>query len=194
MMWLVLLFCGAALAQDVTIETVVEGCSPDMCDLLKQFGAMSEKLSTVEAQILELKNKEQTKVIFSAAVGGPNSAVGPVNTATTLIYKTVFTNIGNAYSSATGIFTAPVAGVYYFTFFYHAGGEHRSFLALYKNSQKIVDSSDHPSSADGADNGGNAVILQLQQGDQVFMQMEQNTHVWGNSYVTTFSGYLITAM
>ncbi|XP_041635211.1 complement C1q-like protein 2 [Cheilinus undulatus] len=229
MMWLVLLFCSAALAQDVTIGTVVERCSPDMCDLLKQFGAMSEKLSAMEtklqdsdtrlrdsenrlqnsearlrdsenrlqaseAKILELKNKENTRVMFSAASGTPNAAVGPFDTATTLIYKRVITNIGNAYNSTTGIFTAPVAGVYYFTFFYHAGGEHQVFLALYKNSQMIVDSTDHASSADTADNGGNAVILQLQQGDQMFMRMEPNTHIWGNNHVTTFSGYLITAM
>ncbi|XP_041634953.1 complement C1q-like protein 2 [Cheilinus undulatus] len=191
----------AMAAKLKALKTTVRKNQNQITERDKELDAMTEKLRDVETrlqdsenQILELKNKEQTKVIFSAAVGGPDSAVGPFNTATTLIYRTVITNIGNAYSSATGIFTAPVAGVYYFTFFYHADGRHRAFLLLFKNSQKIVDSSDHASSFDKADNGGNAVILQLQQGDQVFMRMEPNTHVWGNPCVTTFSGYLITAM
>ena len=44
---------------------------------------------------------ERTKVIFSAAAGG-SGAIGPFNTNKTLIYETVLTNIGDAYSPSTG--------------------------------------------------------------------------------------------
>ncbi|XP_041635210.1 cerebellin-1-like [Cheilinus undulatus] len=245
MLWLVLLFCGAALAQDVTNTTVVERCSPDMCDLLKQFGAMSEKLSAVEtklqdsvtrlqaseaklrkaessisnlrvklrdsdtrlsnseirlqaseAQVLELKNKGKVKVIFSAAAAAAtrgNTHVGPFLVETTLIYRTVITNIGNAYNSATGVFTAPVAGVYYFTFFYAAEGAHRVHLMLYKNNLMVVTAND-PLSSDNGDNGGNAVYLPLARGDRVYVRMGANSYVYGNGYLTTFSGSLITQL
>ncbi len=93
---------------------------------------------------------------------------------------------------STGIFVAPVTGVYYFTFFVFAGGQRSVDLLLYKNSQLIVMTTDHPTEADQADNGGNAVFLQLQQGDQVYVHMNANTHVWGNNYHTTFSGFLVT--
>ncbi|XP_073330702.1 complement C1q-like protein 4 isoform X2 [Pagrus major] len=131
----------------------------------------------------------KTKVAFSAVLekGG---AYGPFNTDKTLVYNKVFTNIGDAYSSCTGIFTAPVAGVYHFTLFYHAGGNQQSILWLYKNSEMIVRTSDHKSAS--ADNGGNAVVLQLQKGDQVYVRMEANCHVWAAENNTTFSGFQLS--
>ncbi|CAK6975572.1 complement C1q-like protein 4 [Scomber scombrus] len=146
------------------------------------------RLQHSENQIMDLRNKERTKVIFSAAAGGSGN-IGPFNTETTLIYRAVLTNIGGAYSQYTGIFTAPVAGVYYFTFYSHGGGEQRAMLKLYNNNQFIVRVDDHQSN-DPADNGGNAVFLQLQQGDQVYVRLGENCHVWGGSNVTTFSGFL----
>ena len=92
----------------------------------------------------------------------------------------------------TGVFTAPAAGVYYFTFFYHAGGQHASNLELFKNSEMIVRSSDHQTGSDGADNGGNTVILQLQQGDHVYVSMPANHHVWAAENSTSFSGFLLS--
>ncbi|XP_047241272.1 complement C1q tumor necrosis factor-related protein 3-like [Girardinichthys multiradiatus] len=168
-----------------------------MCKFLKEFGAMKEKqkgmetsLKETENQVLELKKKETFKIAFSAATGG-GGPIGPFSTTTTIIYRTVITNVGNAYNQHTGIFAAPVAGVYYFTFFYHAGGERIVSLALVKNNEVIMIAYDHKTSHDGADNGGNAAFLQLQQGDQVYMQLSENTHVWGDSQITTFSGALL---
>ncbi|XP_041653188.1 collagen alpha-1(X) chain-like [Cheilinus undulatus] len=199
------LFREAAQDDSNAIET--QSCFPDMCDLLKELAAITEKLKTSESrindserrlqnsenQILELNNKGRTKVIFSAAIGG-SAAVGPYDTDTTLVYKRVITNIGNAYSPATGIFTTPVAGVYYFTFFFHAGGNSRTYLQLYKNSDLMVTAHDYPTETDRADNGGNAVFLQLQQGDQVYVRLGLDSNVWGNDYITTFSGSLVTQM
>ncbi|XP_038128796.1 uncharacterized protein LOC119775022 [Cyprinodon tularosa] len=90
-----------------------------------------------------------------------------------------------------GIFAASVAGTYYFTFFYHAGGSQVLSLALMKNNEGIVTAYDHKTYHDGVDNGGNAAFLQLQQGDHVYMRLGANTHVWSDSHITTFSGILL---
>ena len=93
---------------------------------------------------------------------------------------------------STGTFTAPRAGVYFFTFFYHAGGDRKAVLQLHKNGWRMASTGDHASSVDAADNGGNGVTLQLQQGDQVYVRMGANSHIWGDSNGhTTFSGFLL---
>ncbi|XP_051256974.1 caprin-2 isoform X2 [Dicentrarchus labrax] len=177
----------------------------DSCDFLKEFGAMKEKqrvmetrltdsetkLKESENQILELKKKERTVVVFSAATD-QRGTIGPFRTDTTLVYKVVKSNIGNAYSQSTGTFIAPVPGIYYFTLFYHAGGSRPAYLTLMKNNEVVVTTSDHATSHDGADNGGNAVFLQLKQGDCVYVRLRANTHVWGSNFGTTFSGFLVS--
>ncbi|KAM9335868.1 complement C1q-like protein 4 [Symphorus nematophorus] len=203
--WFVLLFCGLTLAQsDADAEGVetnadTQPCFPD-CDLVKEFAAMRDKVGAMETrlqdseqQILELRNKERTEVIFSAAAGR-NGTIGPFNTDTTLIYRGVITNVGNAYDESTGVFTAPVAGVYYFSIFYHAGGRCEAKLLLFKNDELMLMTHDHKSDSDTADNGGNAAFMQLQQGDQVFVHLAANAHVWGSFHHTTFSGFLVTQM
>uniref|UniRef100_A0AAZ1WWB0 C1q domain-containing protein n=1 Tax=Oreochromis aureus TaxID=47969 RepID=A0AAZ1WWB0_OREAU len=133
-------------------------------------------------------------VIFSAALRAGGQAVGVYDTDTTLIYRKVFTNIGKAYNPSTGVFKAPVSGIYYFTFFYHAGGEEDSKLTLYKNDEAIVGAYDHDSDNDATDNGGNAAFLQLQYGDHVYVTLGAHSHVWGCDLLTTFSGSLVTEL
>ncbi|KAM3590297.1 uncharacterized protein V6R79_007172 [Siganus canaliculatus] len=172
-------------------ETRLKASETRLKDSETRLKDSETRLTDSENQIRELKNKEHEPVIFSAATGG-SGHIGPFTSHTTVVYRVVKTNIGNAYNPATGIFAAPVAGIYYFTFFYHAGGSNIVSLHLMKNDQGIVQMYDHKTSGDGADNGGNAAFVQLQQGDQVFVRLNANSHVWGNSEITTFSGFLVS--
>uniref|UniRef100_A0A668T5J6 C1q domain-containing protein n=1 Tax=Oreochromis aureus TaxID=47969 RepID=A0A668T5J6_OREAU len=195
----IFLFCGLTLAHSGVNTTEMNPYHPDMCNLLKDFGAVTEKVKSMETrlketeirlketvtrlkdsenQILELQSKERTKIIFSATAGRGDAHIGPFNTDIIIDYKKVITNFGNAYSPVTGVFTAPVAGVYYFTIFYHGGRSYSHYLRIFKNNEMTVITSDHKTESDGADNGGNAVFLQLEQGDQVYVSMAANTYVW----------------
>ncbi|KAM8748198.1 complement C1q-like protein 4 [Acanthopagrus schlegelii] len=133
------------------------------------------------------------KVAFCATLSD-SGAYGPFEQPKDVPFKKVITNIGNCYNCSTGVFTAPVDGVYYFSFSYHAGGNRQSGLHLVKNGQFIVQSGDHGSKYDTADNGGNAAVLQLNQNDIVCVQLPANSHVWGGGDSTTFSGFLLSSI
>ncbi|XP_070710626.1 C1q-related factor-like [Pempheris klunzingeri] len=153
--------------------------------------ALVVRLADLQIKLKALEDKATTQVAFSA-VAAYGGTYGPFDVTIPLVYNEVITNIGNSYNSGTGIFAAPVDGVYFFTFFYHAGGEHPSNLTLVRNSDTIVTSTDHRSCADNADNGGNAAYLHLKRGDQVHVRMEKSTTIWASDSHTSFSGHLIS--
>uniref|UniRef100_A0A8C1WIR1 C1q domain-containing protein n=1 Tax=Cyprinus carpio TaxID=7962 RepID=A0A8C1WIR1_CYPCA len=153
-------------------------CPLQICtDLLQELGATEEKL------------QNRPKVAFSASLGS-NGYFGPVNTDVTLVYKNVFINVGDAYQQATGIFIAPVRGVYYFSFFYHSGTKHGTGLALYRNGKHVALTKNNPST-DSPENGGNGLTLLLEKGVQVYMVLQNGRYIWDSENVTVFSGFLI---
>ncbi|XP_067342070.1 uncharacterized protein [Channa argus] len=145
----------------------------------------------MKSQMAEIQQifAESRKVAFSAALTTAGK-IGPFNTETQLIYKRVFTNIGGGYNSDTGIFTAPVKGVYYFRFtaFNNKNGEWLA-VNLYHNSQKILHNSEL---ANGHTSISNGLVLQLEQGSTVSLRLQINCGLYDDtSSLNTFSGFLL---
>ncbi|XP_062372722.1 complement C1q-like protein 4 [Sardina pilchardus] len=196
-------------------HTVPLVCQLSTCELLlRELGAMQEKMRAMEArleasedkaatmeselqengrEIEQLKTGAAGKVSFSAFIGG-HGHIGPYDVSTTIEYKNVLTNIGNGYNPATGIFLAPVRGIYYFYFCYHAGQQKGTAIILYKNSELIASTAHNGQENSSAnENGSNGVALQLEVGDQVYVQLTAGTWVWDGHYQNTvFTGFLVT--
>ncbi|XP_028277034.1 complement C1q-like protein 2 isoform X1 [Parambassis ranga] len=165
-------------------------------DQLKQ--QLQEQVTNLEKQKTEtdqLKQQLQAKqVAFSASLITEGSlTVGPFNTYTTVIFKHVVTNIGNAYSPHTGIFTAPVRGLYHFEWHLCGSGPDPTGAVLVRNSEHIFNAyeqqtSQHTTTSNGA-------TLQLNPGDQVFVRLWQNCKLIDSyNHHNTFSGHLLFTM
>ncbi|KAM4610081.1 complement C1q-like protein 2 [Polymixia lowei] len=167
---------------------------PDIHTVLREMNAM---LAEQRVEIRHLQRDNEVKqVAFSASLLASGSGhTGPFNTQTTLIYKHVVTNIGNAYNPNTGFFIAPVRGAYHFQFYVHGHGHpsHGSGVVLFKNGHHIFVAYEHQ--ATYSVNPSNGVSLLLEKGDIVFIRLLQNTRIYdsGNHH-STFSGHLLFTM
>lgn len=135
--------------------------------MLKENVEMEKKEKATEMTPAQGLNTLGTKVAFSVALDCPGGLTyGPFDELTKVIFKWVSTNIGNAYNPATGTFTAPVRGVYYFRF---SGVDDRANMwmgvFLYKNDQSVKYK--QLQNGDGHLNLSFTVILQLERGDVI---------------------------
>ncbi|XP_056100395.1 cerebellin-2-like isoform X2 [Rhinichthys klamathensis goyatoka] len=181
----VLMCVGVAQTHDFMSPTL------DIIGELHKIRTMEEKLNALHEEVRELKskNEERVKVAFSASL--PDS-VGPFPEATTLLYKNTFINIGNAYDTITGIFTAPVKGVYFFIFVVFNAGEEATGVRLLKNDNFVVLASDNAPGHDSEDTTINSVSLLLERGDRIHLQLIEKRRIYTDSLKrNTFSGHLL---
>ncbi|XP_076871618.1 complement C1q-like protein 2 [Brachyhypopomus gauderio] len=164
--------------------------------LLNELGVLKNRIGTTEVSVEQLKNQNQgMKVAFSAALVGEGflNTIGPFNQQTTLAFRHVFTNVGNAYNPSTGIFTAPVKGVYLFTLYIYAPANEQVPVttSLMKNQQQVLVAHGHLAIRFTV-NTSNGVSLLLEKGDTVYVQLWQSRIIFDNvNCHTTFSGHLL---
>ncbi|XP_035526043.1 complement C1q-like protein 2 [Morone saxatilis] len=131
------------------------------------------------------------QVAFGAALGRVGH-IGPYNTEITLTYKTVLSNTGS-YNPATGIFTAPVRGYYYFSFSGHNVSNRPMGLRLMKNGVQIVTVYNHVA-GNRPETATNGMVVYLNVGDHVYMRLRPNTWIYDNeNNHSTFVGFLLSA-
>ncbi|XP_062376111.1 complement C1q-like protein 2 [Sardina pilchardus] len=159
--------------------------------------AVGGSVNITGSQVEELRReREERRVSFSASLlasGGGNT--GPFSVATPLVYRHIFTNVGNAYNPNTGVFTAPVRGVYHFVIFVDGVGHASTWtgVSLHKNGEHVVIT--HTQQPHYRVTSSNAASLLLEVGDVVYVKLWPGSWVMDNqNHHTTFSGHLLFPM
>ncbi|KAL7373406.1 hypothetical protein ABVT39_006097 [Epinephelus coioides] len=182
----------ASESKNAVLESRVNTSENLVEELRRENMVLETRMSSSENEVAELKreNADRPKVAFSAGLTDAG-LVGPFDTEITLEFSKVFTNIGQAYSPTTGIFTAPVRGVYYFRFtLWEIRTSYWIGVYLYHNEKRMT------YSFDLNDNRyvsvSNALILQLEKGDVVYMSLHPGGGVFDDSNNRNiFSGFLL---
>ncbi|XP_069076719.1 complement C1q tumor necrosis factor-related protein 3 isoform X2 [Pleurodeles waltl] len=108
-----------------------------------------------------------------------------------IIFSSVETNIGNFFDVMTGRFSAPVAGVYFFTFSMMKHEEvDEVYVYLMHNGNTII--SMHSYEAKGnQDTSGNSAVLKLSKEDEVWLRMGTGALHGDHQRYCTFAGFLL---
>ncbi|CAK6984732.1 complement C1q-like protein 2 [Scomber scombrus] len=158
---------------------------------------LKNELKKQKTEVDKLKQQlHGGQVAFSASLYTKHRRhFGPFKKRTPLVYKYVVTNIGHAYDSNTGIFTAPLRGAYHFEFHVGAHGDKRraAGVLLYKNEHHVFSAYEQQTAHYGS--ASNSVSLILEKGDKVSIRMFANRRVYDDhNHYCTFSGHLMFTM
>ncbi|XP_064812537.1 complement C1q tumor necrosis factor-related protein 3-like [Oncorhynchus masou masou] len=186
-------------ADDSTNKQSISDCSRD--PFITLFSSLSAEVGNLRREVEDLrKSRNSVGVAFSAALRPPTQDnqgygnTGPFQADTNLVHTQVITNVGNAFNSQTGAFTAPVHGVYYFTFTsYTWKNEVNIGVALYKNQEQVALVYEFQDKGDNEDFASNGATLQLAKGDIVYLVLPSGFQVTSNAFknLSTFSGFLL---
>ncbi|XP_042563108.1 uncharacterized protein LOC122132437 [Clupea harengus] len=177
----------------VATETDMEYVKKDTAAQEAELTVVKTRLAATETEVVNLEKEitEKPKVAFSA--GLTNSGyIESGNTELNLVFTKTITNVGQAYSNMTGLFTAPVKGVYYFRFTVIDRLSSRSmFIKMIKNGEQVMQLYDYDT--DGQVSYlSSGVTLQLEVGDVVNMRIPAGYRLYDHSdNYSTFSGFLL---
>nr|CBX41727.1 putative C1q domain containing protein MgC1q78 [Mytilus galloprovincialis] len=170
-----------------------------VCHVILVDGGCTFKCSMVE-NILEklLKSTGSDNCSHQTAKQIPAFSASMTNAkvlgATEILqFDKVWTNNGNDYDPNTGIFKAPLKGVYQFSFTVMSSRGKKLRVYLWHNGNRLVGV--YPGI--GYNEGTANIVLNLQKGDRVYVKCGGSDHGYihtANGYwYSMFSGYLIHA-
>ncbi|KAI4881167.1 hypothetical protein NFI96_032419 [Prochilodus magdalenae] len=179
----------------VKLKVRVKSSEMKIEELEQRNAALEERVASAELGVGTLKEDStcRPKAAFTFA-SGLRGYHGPYRSDTRLVFRKKIMNVGYAYNPSTGVFTAPVRGVYYFRF--SVLGASRSYwtgVHLVKNHQRIIIAYESPTGNHQYAVGG--ATLLLEKGDVVYVLLRSHCQIYdSNDNHSSFSGFLVFRM
>uniref|UniRef100_A0AAY4C8V1 C1q domain-containing protein n=1 Tax=Denticeps clupeoides TaxID=299321 RepID=A0AAY4C8V1_9TELE len=153
---------------------------------------MQRQMSRMEAFF----NLSISELAFSVALNDTRRCLGPFREDSTIKYQSVFLNLGDGYSTTTGVFTVPRSGVYVLalTIYSDAGspGALLAACARLRNNGRLLATASENNTQDQEDSSSHVLAVQLQAGDKVDMQLPAGCYLCDDrSHYNTFTGFML---
>ncbi|KAH3698923.1 hypothetical protein DPMN_073868 [Dreissena polymorpha] len=169
-----------------TLEKEISGLRSSLKDGQDRLDKLTTALSATKCGFDTTENN--CKIAFHAHL---STSIANVEPWKSIVFDTVVTNHGNAYSGTTGIFTAPRPGVY--AFYVHILGSNRVMeVTLRKNDHNLVLLYSQGTGHYGSDD--NMAVVDLAEGDRVCVLNHGDNGVapyYVHKWFSTFTGYML---
>ncbi|AWO99318.1 putative caprin-2-like [Scophthalmus maximus] len=182
------------------------GCCCGANDFFKLEDDTFARITRLWRDISALNGRVQAlsdglKVAFKATMdsniatlipGTTERCFGPFNTNVPMPYAIVTLNDGMGYNPFLGVFTAPRAGVYVFAFTVYSSVSARLYhkVQLIWNGTPTAGAFEN-NREDNEDSATQLVVLQLQKGDQVYVQLTSGRKLCDYLAYNIFTGYML---
>ncbi|XP_022295233.2 complement C1q tumor necrosis factor-related protein 3-like [Crassostrea virginica] len=175
---LVVLNCGYCDAKDA--KPILEEFKKDYSSISEACKAVGFVRDACSTQV------DQRKVAFTASVVSSSSSWN----SGTLVFNKVISNVGKGYDPKTGVFTAPIAGMYvFYVAAIEYGTQHLRSDIVINNVPKVRMLGYITA---GYQTGTNMVVQYLKRGDNVRVAHFQGSGYYSeNAPMTTFTGFMI---
>lgn len=160
---------------------------------------MQEKLKFLETKLDKQENSRKTKRQLNTATVAFTAVITPtdlthLSPGQPIVFDRTITNMGNAYDSSTGIFTAPIRGVYIFSMDAMVEPGENEYLEFVKDGAHVMYNYSHAGGSLHDVSSSRTVVLELEKGNQVWIRTSPNAAhgsgtLHGNEF-STFSGWL----
>ncbi|XP_007545219.1 cerebellin-2-like, partial [Poecilia formosa] len=167
-----------------------------------QVDAQEKNLISLTDNLKQQLQVSANKVAFSASLlNETDKYTGPFAILTTLVFKRVVTNIGDAYNPQTGVFTAPLRGAYHFQWCISSYKDETTAAVLVKNDQQVFSAWEYRgffttmNDDMGISSASNGASLLLEEGDAVSLRLFPLCVIFDYGlHISSFSGHLLFPM
>ncbi|XP_040030033.2 cerebellin 18 [Gasterosteus aculeatus] len=192
--------CGCAFQKQPGCCCAADGMFKLEEDSFHRIKYLMRDVMSLEKKVQKLT--DYSRVAFEAIMnpgarvssGTDPQCFGPFSTNVPIPYSNVTLNDANGYNPALGVFTAPCAGVYVFSFTVHSCVlENESLyykVQLMRNG--VVEASVWENNReDFEDNANHVVVLKLERGDQVYIELMSGRRLCTQQPFNIFTGYIL---